>query len=149
MGDAARRRQLIQNDIEEFDCCLTFDVNEYCIETWPSLTFKNRQSTWATLQNDEEFDWSTVENQIDVFVQSEFSVSADTKSETDDEAETSVDTLNSALYDYIVEYWEGLEDEDLDELTEFLITTIDEAVDAYFDDDETEDTTNDENESND
>ena len=149
MSNAANRRQLVQNDIEEFDCCLTFDVNEYCIETWPSLTFKNRQSTWATLQNDEEFDWSTVENQIDVFVQSEFSVSADTKSETDDEAETSVDTLNSALYDYIVEYWEGLEDEDLDELTEFLITTIDEAVDAYFDDDETEDTTNDENESND
>ena len=149
MGDAARRRQLVQNDIEEFDCCLTFDVNEYCIETWPSLTFKNRQSTWATLQNDEEFDWSAVENQIDVFVKSEFSVSADTKSETDDEPETSVDTLNSALYDYVVEYWEGLEDEDLDELTEFLITTIDEAVDAYFDDDETEDTTNDEDESND
>ena len=149
MGDAARRRQLVQNDIEEFDCCLTFDVNEYCIEAWPSLTFKNRQSTWATLQNDDEFDWSAVENQIDVFVQSEFSVSADTKSETDNEPETSVDTLNSALYDYVVEYWEGLEDEDLDELTEFLITTIDEAVDAYFDDDETEDTTNDEDESND
>ena len=157
MSNAANRRQLVQNDIEEFDCCLTFDVNEYCIEWWPDLTFKNRQSVWATLQNDEDFDWSAVEETIDDFIIGEFGpkkkVVEDTEEETDEEFEDSSEKLDSVLRDYLFEFWDDIdqeEDEVIDDLVAHLVTTIDEAVDAYFtDDEETEDEPDDEDESND
>ena len=150
MGDAARRRQLVQNDIEDFDCCLTFDVNEYCIENWPTLSFKNRQSVWSSLQCDEEFDWSKVESQIDRFVKEESKtnprfVLPDTENEIDEDSEET-DDLKDALYNYVFAYWDDMDqksDEHLEELFTHLVTTIDEAVDDYYADDTNNDTTND------
>ena len=157
MGDAARRRQLVQNDIEEFDCCLTFDVNEYCIEYWPTLTLKNRQSVWSTLQNDDDFDWSHVTDQIDNFIQEEAKTNPrfvidDTEEETDEEDDLETDELKDALYNYVLANWDDMDqerDDVLEDLFDELITTIDEAVEEYFseDDEETNDETNDEDES--
>ena len=151
MSNAANRRQLVQNDIEEFDCCLTFDVNEYCIENWPTLTFKNRQSVWASLQNDEDFDWTTVEDQIDDFIEEEAErnpkfVIDTTEEETDEDDEEEDDEvldLKEALLAYLLVAYEDLQDEEedvMEDLLEELITTIDEATEDYFngDDDETE-----------
>ena len=154
MSNAANRRQLVQNDIEEFDCCLTFDVNEYCIENWPTLTFKNRQAVWASLQNDDDFDWSTIESIIDDFIIEEAAsnpafVIDDTEDEIDDADDETTDELKDALSNYVLDHWndmDQMEDEVLEDLFSYLITTIDEAVDEYFseDDEETNDETDDE-----
>ena len=159
MSNAANRRQLVQEDIEDFDCCLTFDVNEFCIEQWPTLTFKNRQSVWSTLQNDENFDWSAVEDQINNFIHEEAArnprfVIGNTENETDEEDDQETDQLKDSLYNYVMANWDDMdqeEDEVLEDLFSYLVTTIDEAVEEYYsdDDDETDDESNDENKSND
>lgn len=139
MADVARRRQLVQNDIENFDSCLTFDVNEYCIENWPTLTYKNRQAVWSSLQNDEDFDWESVTIQIDNFIAAEASTNSrfvipDTDDETDDEDSSEYADLQNSLYDYIFAGWDDMDqyaEEEIEELLECLITTIDEAVDEY------------------
>ena len=149
MSNAANRRQLVQEDIENFDCCLTFDVNEFCINNWPTLTFKNRQSVWSSLQNDENFDWSSVEEQINVYIESESKtnqrfVIPDTEEETDDEVteeEEAQEDLENALHNYLLAQWEGMDEEEddvLEDIVDYLITTIDEAVDDYFEDDDEE-----------
>ena len=159
MSNAANRRQLVQNDIEEFDCCLTFDVNEYCIENWPTLTFKNRQAVWSSLQNDDNFDWSPIESAIDNFIQEEAKsnprfVIDDTEDETDEEDDQETDELKDALYNYVIANWDDMDQEDdevLEDLFTYLITTIDEAVEEYYseDDEETDDESNDEDTPND
>ena len=149
MGNAAQRRQLVQNDIEDFDCCLTFDVNEYCIEQWPTLTLKNRQSVWSTLQNDDDFDCSSIEDQIDAFIEEEaesnsqfvINTTEEQIDEDEDEDDEVTDALKDALSAYVLEYWDDMEEEEddvLEDLFEHLLTTIDEAVDEYFDDDDDE-----------
>lgn len=159
MSNAANRRQLVQEDIEDFDCCLTFDVNEYCIEYWPKLNFRNRQSVWASLQSKEDLDWSTIEEQIDAFIKEEAArnprfVIGDTENETDDGDDQETDELKDALYNYVIANWDDMdqeEDEVLEDLFSYLITTIDEAVDEYYseDDEETDDESNDEDTPND
>ena len=154
MSNAANRRQLVQNDIEEFDCCLSFDVNEYCIENWPTLTFKNRQTVWTSLQSDEDFDWTSIESAIDEFIQEEAKsnprfVIDNTEDETDEGDDQTTDELKDALYNYVFDHWDDMdqeEDDVLEDLFSVLITTIDEAVDEYYSDnsEETNDGTNDE-----
>ena len=160
MSNAANRRQLVQEDIEGFDCCLTFDVNEYCIENWPTLTFKNRQAVWASLQNDDDFDWSSVEDQIDGFVEEEaernpkfvIDTTVEQTDEEDEEDDEVTDSLKDALSAYLLEFWEDMseeEDDVMEDLLEHLVTTIDEAVDEYFDDEDDDDESDDENKPND
>ena len=149
MADVARRRQLVLNDIENFDSCLTFDVNEYCIENWPTLTLKNRQAVWASLQNDPDFDWDSITDQIDTFIYEEaernprfvINNTDDETDEDDDEDDEYTDQLRDALANYVLEYWDDMDQEDeetLDDLYSYLITTIDEAVDEYYSDDSDE-----------
>ena len=160
MSNAANRRQLAQEDIEGFDCCLTFDVNEYCIENWPTLGFKNRQSVWASLQNDDDFDWTSIEEQIDEFIYEEaernpkfvIDTTEQQTDEDDDEDDELTDSLKDAISAYVLANWDDMdqeEDDVLEDLFEYLVTTIDEAVDEYFDDDETEEESDDEDTPND
>lgn len=136
MATAAHRRQLIQSEIEGFDPCLTFDVNEYLITNWPTLTAKNRQTVWSSLQRSEEFDWSPIIDQIDQFIYEEAErnsrfVIPDTELESDD-----VDSLLAdCLWEYAYENWDGVEDlpqDEIDQLFEALITTIDEVLNDFF-----------------
>ncbi len=64
----SERRALYYEDNEEFDPSISVDVNEYLIEQWPTLTLKNRTSVWTLCQNDEDFDFDSIYEQIDDWV---------------------------------------------------------------------------------
>ena len=68
MGAKSERRSLYYEDNEDFDPTITVDVNEYLIEEWPTLTLKNRTSVWSLCQNDEDFDFDSIFEQIDEWV---------------------------------------------------------------------------------
>ena len=68
MGAKTERRSLYYESDEDFDPTLSVDVNEYLIETWPSLSLKQRRSVWSLCQNDEDFDYESIHNQIDDWV---------------------------------------------------------------------------------
>ena len=88
--------------------------------------------------DDEDFDWSTIEDQIDDYVGE---VLAD-QAEDDEELDDDLQYLYDALSEYVQEYWDDIGDE-LEDLVEFVIVAIDKAVDEYYNDDEDtdEDTT--------
>jgi len=68
MGAKTERRSLYYESDEDFDPTISVDVNEYLIETWPTLTLKQRNSVWSLCQNDEDFDYESIHNQIDDWV---------------------------------------------------------------------------------
>ena len=68
MGAKTERRSLYYESDDEFDPTLSVDVNEYLIENWPTLTLKNRTSVWSLCQNDEDFDYDSIHDQIDDWV---------------------------------------------------------------------------------
>ena len=68
MGAKTERRSLYYESDEGFDPSLLVDVNEYLIENWPTLTLKQRTSVWSLCQNDEDFDYESIHNQIDDWV---------------------------------------------------------------------------------
>ena len=67
MGATSRRNLYYEHD-QDFDPNIVIDVNEYLIENWPQLSLKQRTSVWTNAQNDEEFDYDVVYNQIDEYV---------------------------------------------------------------------------------
>ena len=138
MADTLRRRRLVIED-KELDCCLSFDVNEYLIKNYPTLTYKNRQSVWSICQNDDTFDWSDIEAQLDDTVL-ELAETDPTVvlPEEDLSAEPDEDTFNDfvdALGNYLVDYWDDI-DEDVDELTDLILQGIDKIVEDYYDEDD-------------
>ena len=142
MPDVSRRRQLVLEDAE-LDFSVSLDVNEYLIDTWPTLTFANRKSVWYNCENNEDFDWSTIEEQVDQAVydlaEADPKVVLPEESEDDEEENETVSVLQDALYEYFQEFWDDM-DEDLDDLIADVICKIDEAVDNYYDEDESEPT---------
>ena len=62
---AYTRRQLTNEDNDQYDPYLSFNVDEYLITHWPGLTSTERKGIWVTLQNSDDFDFSDVEFQID------------------------------------------------------------------------------------
>ena len=63
------RRNLFYQFDEEHDPLITIDVNEYLIDEYPTLSLKARKAIWTIAQNDEEFDFSSIEEQIDEYVE--------------------------------------------------------------------------------
>lgn len=155
MPNAAVRRQLCQEETEGYDANLTFDVNEYLIQSWPKLTFKNRQSIWTIFQ--EDIDFNDIENQIDDYIEEHFpnlekAVEEDDDDDDDDEDESVYDDLYDAIWYYVQDGWDGFEDEEvLDELVVKMIEWLDTCVDEYWDDDEddTDETVDTQSETND
>lgn len=68
MSAASERRALLFEANDAYDPLLTVDVNEYLIEHYPTLTAKNRQSVWHLCQNDDDFDYDSIHDQIDDWV---------------------------------------------------------------------------------
>ena len=62
---AYTRRQLSNEENDQYDPYLSFNVDEYLITHWPGLTSVERKGIWVTLQNSDDFDFSDVEFQID------------------------------------------------------------------------------------
>ena len=139
MGKWTERRSLYYEDDEKYDPYMSLDVNEYLISEWPTLSLKQRRAVWTLAQADEEFDWSSIEDQIDYYVEE---VMSSEDGEDDEELDDDLEYLYEALAEYVQEYWDDVGDE-LDDLVEFVIVRIDEAVDEYYNDEEDtdEDTT--------
>ena len=172
MGAASERRALLLEADDAYDPYLTIDVNEYLIENYPTLTAKNRQSVWHLCQNDEDFDYDSIHDQIDDWVY-EYAESnpevilEDSPEQDEDEDDMSENTdaedeedIESLVYvdleEYIEDNYEEIDEDELPYLIE-LITykfdyksvydQIDQIVSNYNDgqyDDELEETLNEE-----
>ncbi len=63
--NSAERRALFYEEQSDFNPFIGLDANEYLIEDWPKLTLKQRKAVWSACQNNEDFDWSPIYEQID------------------------------------------------------------------------------------
>ena len=148
MPDVTRRRHLVQEDKEDFDCCLTFDVNEYLIDNWPTLTFRNRQSVWSICQNNDEFDWDVVEDQIIDCIydlaeaDSTVVLPEEEDGDEDEEDDSFYDDVISSVSNYIEYTYEDMEEESED-FAYFVIDKLDDLLTEYYesDDEDEEETT--------
>lgn len=68
MGSKSERRSLYYESDSEFDPTISVDINEYLIEHWPTLNLKQRTSVWTLCQEDEDFDYDSIHDQIDAWV---------------------------------------------------------------------------------
>ena len=145
MPDVNRRRQLVLEDAE-IDYSVSLDVNEYLIENWPTLTAANRTSVWSMCDNNEDFDWSAVEEQVDDAVYEladvDPSVVLPETDDSEDEEDDYEAIFTEALAEYLTAAWDDWDnvDDDIDELADIIIDKITEVVDEYYDEDESEST---------
>lgn len=128
---ANERRALLHEGDQDFDCSVQYDVNEYLIEHWPTLNARGRKSVWTLAQEDDEFDWSSVEEQIDAFVYqyAESATDWDLPEEDyeEDESDEEDDTdITECLYLHLPYFFEC----SWPELTEEQVNT---AIDLVFD----------------
>ena len=118
---ANSRRQLYYEADQQYDPFIKLDVNEYLIETWPQLSLKQRTSVWTLAQNDDEFDFSLIQDQIDEFVYklAETDSTIELPPQDDEEDEEQADTEDDGciyidVVDYLETAWSNLTDEQLD-----------------------------------
>lgn len=107
MGALDRRALFYENDAE-YDPNIVFDINEYLITNWPKLSLKNRKSIWTICQNNDDFDLSSLEEQVDIAVV-EFAASDPVLSSDPDFHESVLDS------DEEEEYEEDYEEEEYEE----------------------------------
>jgi len=62
---ALDRRNLYYEFDDNYDPNIIFNINEYLIENWPKLSLKARTSVWTLVKDDDDFDLSVIEEQID------------------------------------------------------------------------------------
>ena len=84
---------------------ISVDINEYLIEEWPKLTLAQRKAVWTLCQNDEEFDFDPIYEQIDTMVVQ--------LAETD----KTIDLSDVELFDDEDEYEEEYEDDEEEEVS--------------------------------
>ena len=141
------RRNLYYAFDEGHDPSITLDINEYLIDEWPTLTLKARTAVWTVCQNNEDFDMSSVEDQIDDAVYTVAEQSPELGIELpaeDDDDEDDADELTDALYDFVSNYYdEDLDDEQIDDYVDDLYQLVidyldgEDGDDSESDDDET------------
>jgi len=138
MSAASERRALLLEADDSYDPFLTIDINEYLIENYPTLTAKNRQSVWHLCQNDEDFDYDSIHNQIDDWVyeyaESDPEVVLEDSSVIDenedgDEDGDEDDDIESLVYVDVEEYLQ----DNYDELNEEELAYIVELITFKFD----------------
>ena len=136
MGAAAERRALLLEADDSYDPFLTIDVNEYLIKEFPTLTAKHRQSVWHLCQNDEDFDYDSIHDQVDDWVfeyaESNPDVVLDNSSyteEEDDDDDQDEDNLESLIFvdveEYLQENFDGFEEEEISYVTELVTYKFD------------------------
>ena len=132
MGAAAERRALLLEADDSYDPFLTIDVNEYLIEEFPTLTAKQRQSVWHLCQNDEDFDYDSIHDQIDDWVyeyaESNPEVvledSSDSDEEEAEEEEEDTADIESLVYVDVEEYLQDNYDEIDEDETAYMVELI-------------------------
>ena len=129
MGAASERRALLLEADDDYNPYLTVDINEYLIEEFPTLTAKHRQSVWHLCQNDDDFNYDSIHDQIDDWVYEYAESNTDVvldKSEDDDSdsSEESDDEIEPYLLVDLESYFKDNYDEiDEDELN-YMIELI-------------------------
>ena len=68
MANARTRRELANNSKTDFDMSLHFDVEQYLINTWPTLNATVRKSVHALASDDTYLAWDDIEDQLDEIV---------------------------------------------------------------------------------
>ena len=120
------RRNLFYQFDEGHDPLITIDVNEYLIDEYPTLSLKARKAIWTIAQNDEEFDFSSIEEQIDEYVEQaaeenpELGIELPEEPELTDEEQEALDAqadedLRDALIEYVENYYEDIEEDETEE----------------------------------
>ena len=142
---AKMRRRLRLEEDPNHDSLVTFDINEYLIENF-SLTATQRKSVWTLCQNDPEFDWTLVEDQIDdvVYQLAEDDPSIElpeyeevTEEDAEESAEPDYDgCLILDVFDYILQQYPKVSDDQAIEIVDHM--NSDESFDLgpiydYFD----------------
>ena len=69
MGRSAERRALYYEDDPDYNPFVGVDVNEYLIENHKTLTLKQRRSVWTLCQQDEDFNYDSIYEEIDAWVE--------------------------------------------------------------------------------
>ena len=93
MGRKSERRALYYQDDPDYDPFIGVDINEYLIENYEGLTLKQRRAIWTLCQNDEDFNFDPIYEEIDAWVA--HVTGEDVTDETDSEAEDSEDVSNN------------------------------------------------------
>ena len=135
MGRWTERRALYNEDDESFDPYLSLDVNEYLIDHYPMLSLKSRRSVWSSCQNDDDFDYSAIEHQINQRVR-KLAVKNMTIQLPPNE-QVMVDLVRK----YLEISWEDVPADDYDDLVDVLIDGLDALVEEYYEDEDEEEET--------
>ena len=69
MGRSSERRALYYEDDPDYNPFVGVDVNEYLIEHHKTLTLKQRRSVWTLCQQDEDFNFDPIYEEIDAWVE--------------------------------------------------------------------------------
>jgi hypothetical protein len=138
MGAASERRALLLEADDSYNPFLTVNVNEYLIDEFPTLTIKQRTSVVHLCQNDEDFDYSSIHNQIDekLYEHAETNpevildeVSDDSVVELDDEADENDQSVYDLMYTHLEEEWPQLTEDQMDAISNSLVEKQDELHD--------------------
>ena len=140
MGAASERRALLLEADDSYNPFLAVDVNEYLIGEFPTLTIKQRTSVVHLCQSDEDFDYSSIHDQIDekLYEHAETNpevilgdVSADAVVESDDEADEDEDdqSVYDLMYTHLEEEWPQLTEDQMDAISKSLVEKQDELHD--------------------
>lgn len=105
MTSATERRALYYENDDSHDPMISVDINEYLIEEWPKLTLAQRKAVWTLCQNDEDFDFDPIYEQIDTMVVQ--------LAETD----KTIDLSDVELFDDEDEYEEEYEEDEEEEVS--------------------------------
>ena len=134
MGAASERRALLLEADDSYDPFLTINVDEYLIENYTTLTAKNRQSVRYLCQNDEDFNYEPIYDQIDDWVY-EYAESnpdvvldesedgdSDSSEESDDEIET---YLSVDIESYLQDNYDEIDEDELKYMIELITWKFD------------------------
>jgi hypothetical protein len=134
MGAASERRALLLEADDTYNPYLTIDINEYLIDEFPTLTAKHRQSVWHLCQNDDDFDYDSIHDQIDDWVY-EYAESnpdvvldetEDDDSELSEESDEEIETyLSIDVETYLQDNYDEIDEDELIYLAELITWKFD------------------------
>jgi len=132
MGAASERRALLLEADDTYDPFLAVNVNEYLIEEFPTLTAKQRTSVVHLCQNDEDFDYDPIHDQIDdkvyEYAETNPEVILDDTSDLDDDEESDdeIETyLSVDVETYLLDNYDEIDEEELQYMIELITWKFD------------------------
>jgi hypothetical protein len=133
MGAASERRALLLEADDSYNPFLAVDVNEYLIEDFSTLTIKQRTSVVHLCQNDEDFDYSSIYEQIDdkvyEYAETNSEVVLEELSDIDEDEYEEDDSFESLVYvdvkQHLQDNYEEMDDDELAYMTDFITYKFD------------------------